>query len=210
MIERTNAEWLDALASPGSDRAAALDDLRDILTRGLRRGLMGRVNTNAPGFNALTEDFVQEALLKTLDSLNTFAGRSKFTTWAHKIAVHVALSELRRKRWQDSSLTALTEREDGIYTPGFTADPAPDPASMAERNDILVRVNRIIEEELTDKQRTALQAAVIQGLPTAHVAEMMGMNPNALYKLVHDARLRLKQRLVTEGLSPTEVLEVFQ
>jgi RNA polymerase sigma-70 factor (ECF subfamily) len=139
-----------------SARAAALNDLRDVLVRGLRRGLLGRVNTSAPDFDALAEDFVQEALLKILDNLPTFAGRSKFTTWAHKITVHVALSELRRKRWQDASLTALSEPDEGPYIPGLTADPAPDPASLAERRDMLARVNRIITETLSDKQRAAL------------------------------------------------------
>lgn len=210
MIERTNEEWLQALTSTGSARAAALNDLRDVLVRGLRRGLLGRVNTSAPDFDALAEDFVQEALLKILDNLPTFAGRSKFTTWAHKITVHVALSELRRKRWQDASLTALSEPDEGPYIPGLTADPAPDPASLAERRDMLARVNRIITETLSDKQRAALSATVIQGLPTAQVAEMLQVNPNALYKLVHDARRQLKKQLLAEGLAPADVLEVFE
>lgn len=210
MIERTNEEWLQALTSTGSARAAALNDLRGVLARGLRRGLLGRVNTSAPDFDALAEDFVQEALLKILDNLPTFAGRSKFTTWAHKITVHVALSELRRKRWQDASLTALSEPDEGPYVPGLTADPAPDPASLAERRDMLARVNRIITETLSDKQRAALSATVIQGLPTAQVAEMLKVNPNALYKLVHDARRQLKKQLLAEGLAPADVLEVFE
>jgi len=210
VIERTNEEWLQALTSTGSARAAALNDLRDVLVRGLRRGLLGRVNTSAPDFDALAEDFVQEALLKILDNLPTFAGRSKFTTWAHKITVHVALSELRRKRWQDASLTALSEPDEGPYIPGLTADPAPDPASLAERRDMLARVNRIITETLSDKQRAALSATVIQGLPTAQVAEMLQVNPNALYKLVHDARRQLKKQLLAEGLAPADVLEVFE
>jgi RNA polymerase sigma-70 factor, ECF subfamily len=116
VIERTNEEWLQALTSTGSARVAALNDLRDVLVRGLRRGLLGRVNTSAPDFDALAEDFVQEALLKILDNLPTFAGRSKFTTWAHKITVHVALSELRRKRWQDaSSPPSASPMKDLIY-----------------------------------------------------------------------------------------------
>lgn len=210
MIERTNDEWLQSLGSPGPEREAALSDLRDILVGGLHRGLIGRVDTNAPGFTARAEDFVQEALLKILDNLDSFAGRSKFTTWAHKVAVNVALTELRRKRWRDSSLEAITEREDGIYTPNFTADPAPSPESRSAREDMLARVNRIIEHELTDKQRTVMQIAVIQNMPTAFVAREMDMKPNAVYKLLHDARLRLKERLLEEGLTPEDVLAVFE
>jgi len=209
VTERTNDEWLMVLRSDGEQRDAALVDLQGILNNGLRRGLLGRVDTFAPEFDSLSEDFVQEALLKILDKLDTFAGRSKFTTWAHKITVHIALTELRRKRWQDSSLDQLTEREDGEYTPGYTADTRPAPETNLERNDMLARINRIIEEELTDKQRTVMKSAVFQGQPAAVVAKNMDMNPNAVYKLLHDARLRLKRRLEKEGLTPADVLSVF-
>ena len=39
--------------------------------------------------------------------IDTFEGRSQFTTWAYKIAVRVALNELRRRRWRDVSLDGL-------------------------------------------------------------------------------------------------------
>ena len=210
MTERTNEEWLAALGSAGANRDAALMDLRLILNNGLRRGLLGRVDTSAPEFETLSEDFVQDALLKILDKLDTFAGRSKLTTWAHKITVHIALTELRRKRWQDSSLDQLTEREDGEYTPSYTADPSPTPDNTAERNDMLTRVNRIIEEELTEKQRTVIKLSVIQGQSAAVVAQEMDTNPNAIYKLLHDARLQLKRKLEEEGLTASEVIAVFE
>jgi hypothetical protein len=38
----------------------------------------------------------------------------------------------------------------------------------------------------------------------------MGTNRNALYKLMHDTRLRLKRRLAQEGLTPEDVLAVFE
>jgi RNA polymerase sigma-70 factor (ECF subfamily) len=210
VTERSNEEWLAALGSAGANRDSALADLRVILNNGLRRGLLGRIDTTAPEFETLSEDFVQDALLKILDKLDTFAGRSKFTTWAHKITVHIALTELRRKRWQDSSLDQLTEREDGEYTPSYTADPSPTPDNTAERNDMLTRVNRIIEEDLTEKQRTVIKLSVIQGQPAAVVAREMDTNPNAVYKLLHDARLQIKRRLEEEGLTASEVIAVFE
>jgi RNA polymerase sigma-70 factor (ECF subfamily) len=42
------------------------------------------------------------------------------------------------------------------------------------------------------------------------VARRMGLERNALYKLMHDARLRLKRRLLRDGLSPADVLAVFE
>ena len=210
MSVRTNDEWLQALSAAGASREDALSDLRIILIGGLQRGLLGRVDTSAPEFHTMAEDFVQEALLKVLANRQSFAGRSKFTTWAHKITVHIALTELRRKRWQDGSLDQLTESDDGDFTPGFTADPSPTPEVITARTEMLARVNRIINEELTDRQRQVMQLSVFQGQPTAVVARTMDMQPNAVYKLLHDARLNIKARLEEEGLSSSAILAVFE
>lgn len=209
VVNRTNDEWLTQLATPGPQRDAALADLRVILLRGLKRGLLRRVNTGVPEFDAQADDFAQNALLKVLDNLDSFAGRAKFTTWAHKIAVSVALTELRRKRWQDTSLDGIMDTEDGVYTPSFVADPAPAPANVAERADMLRRIQTLINDGLTEKQRTAVNASIIQGLSTRQVAAEMDMTPNALYKLIHDARLRLKKAMADEGLTPADVLAIF-
>ena len=41
-------------------------------------------------------------------------------------------------------------------------------------------------------------------------ARKLKTNRNALYKLLHDARLRLKRRLSAEDISPNEVLTLFE
>ncbi len=205
---RTNDEWLADLRAGGATREAALDDLRLVLANGLRRGLIAQIDTAAPEFDALLDDFVQEALLKVLDNLDSFAGRSLFTTWANKIALNIGLTELRRKRWRDTSLDQLTQTDDGEYTPSFVADPAPRPEEVTEQRELMRYVTRLINEELTDKQRTAL-TAVIQGQPLTEVALRMDSNQNAVYKLVFDARQRLRRRLADDGLTAEEIIAAF-
>jgi RNA polymerase sigma-70 factor (ECF subfamily) len=75
---------------------------------------------------------------------------------------------------------------------------------------MLAQVQRLIMEELTDKQRQAMTAISIQGMPIEEVARRMNTTRNALYKLLHDARLRLKHRMAQEGLTPEDVLSVFE
>jgi len=204
--ERTNLEWWEALR--GQPSAEALDDLRMILLRGLRYGLATRGDVTA----ADLEDFTQDALVKILRSLNTFRGESRFTTWAQKIAVRTAYTELRRRRWRDISLQdLLAPYEESDYTPeALLGDRSQDPAQWAMQRDMLARVERIIAEELTTKQRTAMTAVIIGGMNLEQVAFRMGTNRNALYKLIHDARRRLQARLEREGLTTEEVLVVFE
>jgi RNA polymerase sigma-70 factor, ECF subfamily len=206
---RTNEEWLEELRISGPRRDTALDDLRAILANGLRRGLVSQVDPSMPEFESLVDDFVQETLLKILDNLDSFAGRSLFTTWANKIALNIALTELRRKRWRDASLQQLTESDEGEYTPSFIADSAPQPEESAERREMLAYVVRLINDELTDRQRTALTATLVHGKPLSEVAYMMNSNQNAMYKLLFDARRRLKERLTEDGLTPEDVIATF-
>jgi RNA polymerase sigma-70 factor (ECF subfamily) len=201
---------LEDLRAEGASREAALADLGLVLAHSLQRGLIGQIDTSAPEFDALVDDFVQEALLKVLENLDSFAGRSLFTTWASKIALNIGLTELRRKRWRDMSLDQLTMTDTGEYTPSFVADPAPRPEEEAERRELLAYVSRLINEELTEKQRTALTAAVIQGRPLSEVAYMMNSNQNAIYKLLFDARQRLRHRLADAGLTPEDVIATFE
>ena len=88
------------------------------------------------------------------------------------------------------------------------ADPQAGPERAAEQASVAALVSRMLAEELTERQRQAL-TAVMQGMPLEEVARRLGTERNALYKLLHDARLRLKGRLEREGLSPGAVLELF-
>lgn len=210
MTTRTNEAWLSDLHSSGPTRETALNDLREIIEKGLPYALSRWLSPGDPLFPPLVEEVTQETLLRVLDQLDTFEGRSMFTTWVHKIAIRIALTELRRKRWRDSSLEELEENEDNPAPDGLFADHGTGPETSAERNDLIAHVRRIIDEELTLKQREALVLLGMQGMPMEDAARKMKTNRNALYKLLHDARLRLKRRLEQEGLSPQDILSVFE
>jgi RNA polymerase sigma-70 factor, ECF subfamily len=210
MPTRTNEVWLSDLRNNGQQREMALEDLRGIIQKGLPYALSRWLSPDQPQFNSLIEEVTQETLLRVLDQLDTFEGRSQFTTWVHKIAVRIALTELRRKRWRDASLDELTENEDAPPPPGLLADSQAGPETSAERADMLQRVRRIIDEELTERQRQALILLGVQDVPMEDAARRLKTNRNALYKLLHDARLRLKRRLSMEDISANEVLTLFE
>jgi RNA polymerase sigma-70 factor (ECF subfamily) len=206
ITERTNEQWLAALRSQERDKALA--DLRVVLVRGLKAVLAGRMGSDFDP--AAVEDFAQESLVKILHNLESFRGESRFTTWAQKIAVHVAFTELRRKQWRDVSLQDLAARYGAAKVgPDTLTDPLPTPERLMSRQVLLAMLERFIVEELTDRQRQALVMVEINRVPLEEVARRMGTNRNALYKLLHDARRRLKKRMIAEGLSPRDVLAVF-
>jgi RNA polymerase sigma-70 factor (ECF subfamily) len=200
--ERTNEQWLMELRGPNPD--GALADLYDLLVRGLGAALGGY----GGGVEANFGDFAQEALIKITGNLDSFRGESRFTTWAQKIAINVALTELKRRRWRDVSLQALfAQREASDRGP---ADIQLTPEELAFQNTVLGELRRIVDEELTDRQREAVVAVLLEGMPISEVAKRMGTNQNALYKLLHDARRKLKREMEAAGLSPQEVLAAFE
>jgi RNA polymerase sigma-70 factor (ECF subfamily) len=210
MIDRTNEEWIDHLKTEGDQKEAALSDLRSVIASGLPYALSNYLSPDNPQFQSLAEEVTQDTLLRVLDHLDSFEGRSRFTTWVHKIAVRIALTELRRRRWRDFSLDSLVdENEDGVSFPSLMVDPSPNPDTLTQQGDMMQRVGRLINEELTEKQRQAMVATAIEGVPLEEVARRMGMKRNALYKLLHDARLRLKKRLANEGLTTDDVWAAF-
>ena len=190
-------DWVDRLRSAGEIRDAAIEELRRILVRGLRRSLTAR-----GGGEAFAEDVAQEALLRILDSLDSFAGRSRFTTWAMTIAVRIGISELRRKRFQDVSLQQITGGEN--LNIDLTVDAAGSAEQQEERRFLLETLKRLVEQTLTEKQRTVVQAD-LGGMPIEEIARRLGTNRNAVYKMFHDACQKLRQGLEAAGVSAADV-----
>lgn len=203
MTIRTDAQWCSELAGPSPD--AALADLQGLLLRGLQFALASYSVTERD-----LEDFVQDGLMRILQTLSSYRGEARFTTWAQKVCVRMALTELRRRRWRDVSLDDLmVNREMSDFTPAVLTDRSGDPGQATPVQMMMAAVQRIIDEELTERQRMAMLAVMQGGMPLHEVAERMGTNRNALYKLIHDGRQRLQQRMMNEGLTPQELLAMF-
>lgn len=217
MVERTNEQWIADLQPEAPDRPAAIEDLRTRLERGLLYYLSHErsdlTDYSSDDLRQMAQDFSQDALIKTLDNIGSFRGESQFTTWAAKIAARVAISELRRARWKDYSLDNLSA--DGEVMPSMsvadlTSTPQPQPESYTERQDVLNLVDEAIASVLTDRQRAALMAHAVDGVPIEEIALRMGTNRNALYKLIHDARLKLKKHLEDQGVTMDDLADLFE
>ena len=178
---RDNASWIRDLRARGPVQAEALADLRELLLRGLAKSFQARGDVE----QAFVEDVVQQALVHILDRLDQFQGCSRFTTWAMAIAVRLAMSALRRTRWQDISLESMSAPIED--TPAWDRDDTMSPPQHAEQHAIVETLNRLIDATLTEKQWLALTAE-LGGMPLEEIARRMGSNINAVYKLLHDAR----------------------
>lgn len=210
---RSNEAWLMALRSEGALQQEALAELRQYLFRAvlvyLQRHRSDIVHLDPEEIESLAEDSTQEALVQILDKLDTFRGEGKFTTWAYKFVIHVAASELRLRRWTTLSLDTLRGEEEFPLLKVVEDVKVDDPERALERRQLLELVQRIIDEDLTERQRTAIVAVHFHGAPVEEVAARLGTNRNNLYKLMHDARKRIKERLIEHHLSEGDILALF-
>lgn len=200
---RNDEDWKRDLASDdGESRDDAIRDLCDMLHRGLSKSLSkgGRVD------DAFLEDVVQEASLKVLDNFRHFEGRSKFQTWAVTVAVRTAISKMRRRDWQAVSLESFAEQSE--FKPQAAVDRSETVERTNSRVEVLGKLRELIDSELTDKQRIALSAD-LGGMPLPQIAEKLGSNTNSLYKLLHDARKKLRRGLEAAGVTVDDVREAW-
>lgn len=208
MTRWTNPEWLERLRGEGPAADEAARELRRILRGSLKKSIGFR-----PGVDdERIDDFVQDACLQIMTSLERFRGDSQFTTWAIAIAIRVSFSEMRRARWRDVSLDHLTESA-GTDTLADSAAESPENAPISAedsetRRVILSELQDVIARELTDRQRFLISGE-LSGVPQAELCARLGINRNALHKLGHDARQKLKKRLIERGISVEEIRGAF-
>jgi RNA polymerase sigma-70 factor (ECF subfamily) len=209
---RSNREWLHNLrATDTPEQEAAIADLYAYLYRavlyffsrsdGARHGL-ARIE-----IERLADDLAQDALLAILKHLDEFRGDSKFTTWAYRFAINLSLVETRRREWKNISLETLQERA-GQPEWEFKDEGAPYPERVAQQQEIWKILRDVIEHDLTRRQRALLLAIVFDDVPVDVITERCGTNRNAVYKMMHDARRKIKNQLEKRGLAVSEILEL--
>ena len=210
---RTNSEWVRELSAGGETQAAALEELRAYLLRAARYALArahGRL-TRASAFDLdqLAQDCAQNALIAILDRLADFRGDSRFTTWAYSFAINMALVAARRESWKKVSLDALLELR-GPWGRRIESDTRfGDPERTSRRAEAWRVIQEIMDRDLSERQRQALKVIVADEVPLDELARHWGSTRNAVYKLLHDARRKLKSRLEARGFDPRELLDLF-
>lgn len=124
-----------------------------------------------------------------------------------KIAVNTLLSEIRKKTWENLSLDSLDYGEPFL-------DPTKGGALFSSiekrvfRKEMVQVCNRLIKEKLTDHQREALVLHMKYNMPLDEVAKRLNTNRNNIYKLLHDARKKLKEEMQAMGMGKRDVSEL--
>ena len=140
-------------------------------------------------------DVLQETFLQVYRHLPSFRGDSQFGTWLYRIATNAALMHRRAAaRRPAESLDAFLPRFDADGT--HAATPAElQVASRAEElldRETLAKKARTVIARLPDAYRDAFVLRDLEEMPTAQVAQVLGIETAAVRQRVHRARLMLR------------------
>jgi RNA polymerase sigma-70 factor, ECF subfamily len=204
-LDEESRSWLRDLRADGQTRDDAIARLHALLLRAARfevaRRRVSLPHVRGGDLDDLAVQAADDALMSVLRRLDDFRGASRFTTWAYKFALLEAAVKLRKRAWQG----AETPLEDDDWSLFATSGGQPD--AETEQGELLATVQRAITEVLTDRQRQVLVAIAVDGVPIDVLAERLGTSRGALYKLLHDARRKLRRHLEDSGLAPESLLE---
>ena len=146
------------------------------------------------------QDIAQEAFLKAYNSLSSFRGDSKFSSWLYRIVSNLCLDFKRRQgRRPSSSLTV--EDDDGENVQLDIADESQSPETLLERKLTREAVRRGLAE-LPDEQRQILLLREIQGLSYEEIGEAMGLEAGTVKSRIFRARKKLCAFLIADGNIP--------
>ena len=138
------------------------------------------------------EDVAQQVLMRMMESIEGFDGRSRVTTWVYRITRNASLDH-RRRRKRDRRLADKAERLARAEAPRLQ-----DPLDDIEMERTM-RLIRTLLRELPTRQREVFDLVDLQGLEPKEAAELLEMNPNTLRVHLLRARRRMRSEMLARG-----------
>ena len=198
LLDEESRRWLDELRADGATKDEAVARLHAVLLRAARFEVARRRPTlphlRGDELDDIALEAADDALISVLRRLDDFRGASRFTTWVYKFALLEAAVKLRKRAWQGREVPLEPEAWSLFSSAGLTPD------VEAEQSELLATLQRAIGEVLTPHQRRVLVALTLNGVPIDVLADRLGTTRGAVYKTLHDARVKLRRHLAANGL----------
>lgn len=140
------------------------------------------------------EDVMQDAYVRAFQHLRQFAGRSKFSTWLTRIAVHEALARMHKAKrveeWDEMSESKQT-RLGVVQT---RSNPEAEAASG--------ELSRLLEqaiESLPESYRAVVMLRDVEELSTSETAECLSITADNVKIRLHRAHGLLRKELYSKA-----------
>jgi RNA polymerase sigma-70 factor (ECF subfamily) len=153
----------------------------------------------------LAQDFTQCTLLKLFEKYDSFKWESEVTTFATSILAREILNDQRRASTKEMPTSFTEPEDDEDVFPSFMLTNSPDTQDVSPEIDFINQEFQVLVQQAVDQlsnmQRNALIAYVIDGKDVEMVAEEMGISKDLVYKLVSRARQRIRDHISSSDQS---------
>ena len=129
------------------------------------------------------EDLVQRTLVRTVERIGSFNGKSAFFTWMCAILVNFHRMDKRGK-----ARNALSLGEEAAVD---VADGHPDPAECLVEEDEAAAIRRAVAQ-LPDLERETVVLHYFNGLSVPEIAQMQKTPEGTVYYRLHQARTEVR------------------
>jgi RNA polymerase sigma-70 factor (ECF subfamily) len=191
-LDSESQAWWHRLHGCESVRTDAIEELHERLQREAKFHVRQRVSTLAAfprsDIDDLATQAADDALIALLRKLDDYRGESQFLTWARRFAALDAQVSVRRRLGRDR-FGISRDREHAL----LVADPASSVHDRVEMRERLRGLTMVINNGLTARQRAVLVAVAIDGVSTDALAGEFQTTPGAIYKTLHDARVKVRK-----------------
>lgn len=196
-MDAESRAWVDELQGAGARHDAALARLHTMLLKVCTKEAYRRaslVRLAGPELNDVAQESANDALMAVLKKLDTFRGESRFTTWVYRFGIIEVANKVSRHP-SNKPLVSL-DAEEWDRLPANFGD---DPLAKTQHADLIGAVRCAVDESLTERQRRFFVASVVNGIPTDVLAAQTDTSLGAIYKIVFDARRKIRNHLIANG-----------
>jgi RNA polymerase sigma-70 factor, ECF subfamily len=196
-MDAASLAWVEGLTATGRTHDQCLEQLHETLVRVARFEVSRRNATlqlRGPELDDIAYQASDDALMAIKSKIHEFRGESRFTTWAYRFVMFEVSSKMGRHFWRNRP-TALEQGAWDQLPDTFAASPE----SSVQQNELFRILRRAVDTDLTALQRRVFVAIAINEVSMDAFAREVGSNRNAVYKVLFDARARLRTSLAEAG-----------
>ena len=136
------------------------------------------------------KDVVQDTFIKVWQNMASYDDRYSFNTWVYTIASRLCLDRLRKVR-----PIGPADADERVFEQ--VADDS-DPERQLESSE-WVSVIKVMADELSGKQKLVFTLSQLEGLDTAQITEITGLDADQIKSNLYAAKKNIRERLIQMG-----------
>ena len=165
-----------------------------------QRSVFGMLRNMAPWGKETAEDLCQETFMRAFRGLPAFQGGAKFKTWLFRIATHVGITEIRKRRaLKRSGRTWSIHGDEDRGLPSIEpVSSTEDPSEALSKAEELVQLRMAIDS-IPPLWRSVLVLRDQEGRSYEEISEILGVPVGTVRSRLHRARSRVREALGQMG-----------